>query len=257
MRLALSVLIIPLLAACVFVPDGVYGDSHGMSDLRLPSVSYKLQPPPPAKIFTGSETVYLNNYELNETMVAKVGDTVLRVQAFRQDNYINQAFLLEKPVTVTVKREKMHFPAKKYSIVGTFERDGETFYALPKIKRFYFLVNSYGEFQPLFLYEKRNSKDVSIFPDKAKFEPSARLKRLTSFERPKLPFSDFEVVYQGIKDNQIVMFFKNAIPGTNGGAGGFDTISYPIDSTMISIEGRLLRILQATEEQLVFIVVRD
>ena len=258
MRLVLSLLLFPFLASCSVIPGGWYEDSRVIREFDMSAFSHSLLPPPPPKILTGSETIYQNNYVLNETMAAKVGETVLRVQAFHQDNYINQAFFLEKPVTAIVEKAQIELPAGQYTIVGMFERDGESFFVLPQKKHHYFLVNAYGEFQPLYLYGVRNSNKVSIFPDKAKFSPSSvRMKRVTSFERPKLPFSDFEVVYEGIQNNQIKLFYKNAVPGTNGGSGGFDTLFYPVDSTLISIEGRLLRILQVTGEQIVFVVVRD
>ena len=165
---------------------------------------------------------------------------------------------MEKPATVTVSTEKMTLPAKKYPIFGTFERGDEMFYVYPKYKHFYFLTDMHGKFQSFFLYEIKNSDKVSLFPEKAVFSPSeVRMKRVSTFTQPKLPFLDFEVIYDGIKNNQIVLFYKNAVPGTNGGAGSFDTLAFPADSTMISVEGRLLRILRADRDQMVYIVVRD
>ena len=70
-------------------------------------------------------------------------------------------------------------------------------------------------------------------------------------------FIDFEVIYDGVKNNQIVLFYKNAVPGTNGNAGSFDTRGYPADSTLISVEGRLLRILHADRDQMTYIVVKE
>ena len=258
MRQALYVLFLPLLISCSFIPDEWYEDSQGFRDIHTPSRSYTILPPPPETIFTGSETVYQNNYVLNETYVAKIGEPVLRVRAFKKDNFITREMILENPVNVTIDNEEMTLPAKKYPIFGIFENGAETFYVLPKYTHFYFLMNMSGELQPLFLYEIKNSDKVTVFPDRAKYSPvGARMKRVSIFEQPQLPFLDFEVVYDGIKNNQIVLFYKNAVPGTNGNTGSFDTLAYPKDSTMISVEGRLLRILRADNEQLAFIVIRD
>lgn len=258
MRRALYFLILPLLTSCSLVPSEWFDGSQGMREIHMPAQSYTILPPPEETIFTGSETVYQNNYKLNETMVARVGEIVLRGQSFRKDNFVTRELILDHPVKVTVDAEEMTLPAKKYPIFGTFEMGAETFFVLPKYKHYYFMVNMHGEFQKRFLYEIKNSDKVSIFPDKAKFEPvTVRMKRVSTSHRQHLPFIDFEVVYDGIKNNQILLFYKNAVPGTNGNTGSFDTLAYPANSTMISVEGRLLRILRADQEQLSFIVIKD
>lgn len=258
MRQALFILILPLLASCALVPSEWYEDSQEIREIHGPAYSYTILPPPPETVLTGTETVYRNNYVLNETLVAKVGEPVLRVQAFKKRNYITREMILEKPVTVMIETEKMTLPAKKYPIFGTFEYGNETFYVYPKYKHIYFLTDMNGIFQPMFLYEIKNSDKVTIFTEKAKFSPSdARMKRYSFSSQEKLPFLDFEIIYDGIKNNQIVLFYKNAVPGTNGGAGSFNTMSYPADSTMISLEGRLIRILHADKEQISFIVLKE
>ena len=156
MRQALYILVLPLLAACSVIPSEWYEDSQGMREIHMPAQSYSILPPPPETVFTGSEIIYQNNYVLNETRVAKVGEIVLRVQAFKKDNYVSREFVLEKPVTLTIDKADMTLPAKKYPIFGTFEQGSETFYVLPKFKHNYFLVNMRGEIQRNFLYEIKN-----------------------------------------------------------------------------------------------------
>lgn len=258
MRRAFYVLILPFLASCSLIPEEWYEDSQEIREISMPAYSYTIFPPPPETIFSGSETVYQNNYVLNETRVAKVGETVLRVRAFTKDNYITREMVLEKPVKVTVDTDEMTLPAKKYPIYGTFERGSETYFVLPKYNHYYFLTSMTGELQPFYLYEIKNSDKVTIFPDKAKFSPyGARLKREATYFQPELPFLDFEIIYDGIKNNQLTFFYKNSVPSSNGNAGSFDTMAYPADSTMISMEGRLLRVLRADRDQIVFVVIKD
>ncbi|MBO4520203.1 MAG: hypothetical protein J5787_03265 [Alphaproteobacteria bacterium] len=258
MRQALYILVLSLLTACSIIPSEWYEDSQEMRELHMPAQSYSILPPPAETIFTGNETVYQNNYVLNETRVAKVGDIVLRVQAFKKDNFITREMILENPVTITIDKVNYTLPAKKYPIFGLFEQGEETFYVLPKYKHYYFLVNMHGEIQDWFLYEIKGNDKVSRFPDKAKISPrSARMKRISESFQSKLPFLDFEVIYDGIKNNQIVLFYKNAVPGTNGGSGSFNTLAYPANSTMIAVEGRLLRILRADNEMLSYIVIKE
>ena len=258
MRRAFYVLLLPFLASCSLVPSDWYENSQRMHEMNMPAYSYTILPPPPDIIYTGSERVSQNNYELNVNRMARVGETVLRVRDFKQDNYIIREMMLEKPVEVKVDADRVTLPAKKYPIFGTFERGSESYYVLPKYNHYYFLTNMQGELQPFYLHEIKDSDKVTIFPYKVTYSPrGARLKRVTTSVTPRLPYLDFEVIYDGIKNNQLVFFYKNSVPSSNGNSGSFDTLGYPADSTMISIEGRLLRILRADNEQISFVVIKD
>ncbi len=258
MRQAFYFLILPFLAACTFIPEEWLGTSVEFEKMSSSARSYTILPPPPRTVFVGSQTVYQNNYVLNETSSAKVGETVLRVKAFKKDNFVSDELRLEQPVTIKIGSEEMVLPAKKYEIFGIFEQKDKTYFVLPKFDHYYFLVDMNGVLQRQFLYEIKGNDKVTLFPEKASFFPeSARLKREMFFEQAKIPFLDFEVVYDGVKNNQIVLFYKDAVPGTNGGSGSFDTLGYPADSTMISVAGRLLRVLRADKEQISYIVVKE
>ncbi len=258
MRQAFYLFILPVLASCAFIPESWLGVSEAFENMQSSARSYTILPPPAPSVFVGSQTVYQNNYVLNETNSAKVGETVLRVQAFKKDKFVSNELILERPVTIKINGSEMTLPAKKYQIFGIFEQADKTFFVLPKYNHYYFLVDMNGEIQRQFLYEIKDSDKVTLFPDKAAIYPeSARMKRVLSFEQSKVPFLDFEVVYDGIKNNRIILFYKDAVPGTNGGSGSFDTLGYPADSTMISVAGRLLRIIRADQEQITYIVVKE
>ena len=258
MRRVLFLFVLPLLASCALIPDEWYEDSQNVREIAGPVRAYTIMPPPPETIFTGEETVYQTNYVLNETRVAKIGDPVIRVQAFKKQNFMTKDMILEHPVTIKIETEEMTLPAKRYPVFGVFEYGENTYYVLPKYKRYYFLINMRGELQPMFLYEIKGSDKVTIFNDRAKFLPDgARLKRYTYSTTETRPFIDYEILYDGVKNNRIVLFYKNAVPGTNGEVGSFETQSYPADSTMISVSGRLLRILRANRDQMAYIVIKE
>lgn len=258
MRQAFYFFILPLLASCAFIPEEWTGYSKEFENMRSISRSYTILPPPESTVFTGSQTVYRNNYVLNETASAKVGETVLRVQAFKKDNFVSGELILERPVKIRIGTDEMTLPAKKYQIYGIFEQGDKTYFVLPKFNHYYFLVDMNGVIQRQFLYEIKNSDKTTLFPDRAFLSPeTAQMKRRLFSEQESVPFLDFEVVYDGIKNNQIVLFYKDAVPGTNGGSGSFDTLGYPADSTMISVAGRLLRIIRADKEQITYIVVKE
>lgn len=258
MRRTFYFFVLPVLVSCAVIPEEWIGLSQEFENMQSSSRSYTILPPPESTVFIGSQTVYQNNYVLNETASAKVGETVLRVQAFKKDNFVSDELILDRPVKIKIGTDEMTLPAKKYQIFGLFEQGDKTYFVLPKFNHYYFLVDMNGAVQRQFLYEIKNSDKATLFPEKALLFPeSARMKRVLSSKQSKVPFLDFEVVYDGIKNNQIVLFYKDAVPGTNGGSGSFDTLGYPADSTMISVAGRLLRIIRADSEQITYIVVKE
>lgn len=258
MRQLFLFFILPVLTSCALVPDSWLGVSEAFENMQSSARSYTILPPPESSVFTGSQTVYRNNYVLNETASAKVGETVLRVQAFKKDNFVSDELILDRPVKIKIGTDEMTLPARKYQIFGLFEQKDKTYFVLPKFNHYYFLVDMNGAIQRHFLYEIKGSDKATLFPEQAFLMPeSARMKRVLSSQQSKVPFLDFEVVYDGIKNNQIILFYKDAVPGTNGGSGSFDTLGYPADSTMISVAGRLLRIIRANNEQITYIVVKE
>ena len=258
MRQVFLFFILPVLTSCALVPESWLGVSEALEDMQSSARSYTILPPPESSVFTGSQTVYQNNYVLNETASAKVGETVLRVQAFKKDNFVSDELILDRPVKIKIGTDEMTLPARKYQIFGLFEQKDKTYFVLPKFNHYYFLVDMNGAIQRHFLYEIKGSDKATLFPEQAFLMPeSARMKRVLSSHQSKVPFLDFEVIYDGIKNNQIILFYKDAVPGTNGGSGSFDTLGYPADSTMISVAGRLLRIIRADSEQITYIVVKE
>ena len=258
MKWSLLAFVLPLLMSCALVPEEWYEDTLHAREISGPVRAYSILPPPPDTVHDGQETVYQTNYVLNETRVVGIGDPVIRVRAFRKDNFTTRQMILEHPVKVKIGTEEMTLPAKKYPVFGIFEYGSETFYVLPKYKRYFFMINMRGELQSMFLYEIKDSEKVTILNEKAKFSPSsARLKRYSYSTQETVPFQDYEVVYDGVKNNRIVLFYKDAVPGTDGGTGSFDTQSYPADSTMISVRGRLVRVLHADRDRMTYIVLKE
>ncbi len=248
-----------MLSACVFFPDSWFNDAANEKLFDTSSArSYTILPPPPATTFLGTETVWQRNYILNKRMIAHIGDPVLRVQGFTKQTYVTGRMILNEPVEFKTDLEYIKLPAREYQIYGMFEMNGDSFFVLPPQNNIYMLADMSGVIQPRFLYRIRNSEKVTLFRDKAKITPkSVRLKRITESFENKTPFVDYEVLYDGIKNNQMTFFFKRAVPGTNGEQGSFESLAYPKDSTMISLQGAMLRIIRADKEKLEFIVLKN
>lgn len=250
--------LILVLNGCIFMPDLVEGRIIDQKRLYEAGVPLSIQPPPPDDIFTGTETVYQRNYVLNERMIARVGEPVMRVKAFRKQNFVKSEMILENEVTVTSVFENFTLKPKAYPIFGMIELERVPYFVLEPIKNVHLMVDMSGVLQTSLLYDIRDSDKVQLLTDKVKFEPkNPYLVRQKISRESKLPFTDYEVVYDGIKDNQISLFHKYAVPGTKGEKGSFDTYTYPADSTMISVEGALIRIIRADPEQIEYIVMKN
>lgn len=252
--------VLPLvLSACILVPDSWFNDASNEKLFdSAPARSYTIMPPPPETIFNGTETVYQRNYILNKRMIAHVGDPVLRIQAFTKQNYVKSKMMLEEPVDFQTAFEHIKMPAREYPIFGMFELDGESYFVLPPQGNIYLLADMSGVIQQRFLHQIRDSEKVSVFREKGKLTPKRpRLKRISESFENKTPFVDYEVLYDGIKNNQITFFFKRAVPGTNGEQGSFESLAYPKDATFISLAGAQIRIIRADKEKLEFIVLKN
>ena len=247
------------LSSCVLVPDSWFNDASNEKLFDSSAArSYTIMPPPPETIFNGTETVYQRNYILNKRMIAHIGAPVLRIQGFTKQNYVTGRMMLEEDVEFKTEYEFVRLPAREYPIYGMFEINGDSFFVLPPQNGVYLLADMSGVIQDRFLHRIRNSDKVSLYREKGKLTPKRpRLKRMAESFENKTPFVDYEVLYDGIKNNQITFFFKHAVPGTNGEQGSFESLAYPKDSTIISLAGATMRIIRADKEKLEFIVLKN
>ncbi len=248
-----------LTAGCVLFPD--YGTQTKEQAAFVASAKeYALQPPPPATVFTGTETTYQKNYKLNERMVVKNGESMIRIQAFKQHNYIHSKMLLEKGFELKTKLDEFEIKSGEYPILGMLDYQGETFYVFAINSKMRFVTNLEGAVQPFVLYHSPDSANdkVSFIPEIVTVSPkNAVLTRVTSFRENAIPSTDYEIMYDGIKNDKISLFYKYSVPGTNGGKGSFDTYTYPLNTTMISLKGVLFRVLRADNEQIEMIPLKD
>ena len=224
------------------------------------ATEYDLQPPPPATVFVGSETVCQKNYKINERLVIKNGESVLRVKAYRKHNYIHKKMRLEQELILKSKIEDFKIKPKEYPIYGILNMRGETFFVFVIDAKMRFVTNLDGVVQPILLYHSLKSPEnrVNIISDPVSVSPKgAYLTRIMSFREEKIPSTDYEIIYEGIKDGKITLFYKYAVPGTNGGKGSFDTYTYPLNTTMLSLKGVLFRVLRADNEQIELLPVQD
>lgn len=248
-----------LVSGCVLFPNPS-GETLAQSLYAGSANEYDLLPPPPATVFIGSETIYQKNYKMNERLVINNGESMIRVKGFRKHNYIHAKMLLEKEMTLKSKIEKFTIAPKEYPIFGVLDLRGERFFAFLINAKMLFVTDLDGVVQPFLLYHPLSSPEnrVVILSDPVSVSPEgAYMTRVMSFREEKIPATDYEIIYEGIKNGKITLFYKYAVPGTDGGKGSFDTYTYPLNTTMISLKGTLFRVLHANNEKIELLPIQN
>lgn len=242
-----------LLTGCIFIPDGTE-DSHLSNKMD----SFNLNPPPPATQATAPTPILDKNYELNAHHSADFGETVLRVIGYYQRNFIHGSLETAEKITFTSNFDSFSIPVGQHPILGTVTIKNETFYVIGPFNKKYVLLDKSFYVQKDVLFKGGNDSRYSLLKNYTKISPrGASLKRVYSSTMDTVPFVDFEVKYDGVKNNQISFFVKDAVPGSDGRAGSFDTVSYPADSTLIMIRGTKIRVIRADAKKFDYIVIED
>lgn len=245
-------------SGCVLIPTSLYNNSERNQAMEEENRSYAILPPPPTEVPGGQENVYRYNYVLNEQRIARTGDAVLRVQGFKSYEFLSSKMILEQKAEAYIDAQKVAFAPGEYPIYGIIDPEKEPYFLLPSRGNLFPVVDMHGVLQTFFMYRVNGEAKVSPLRDRAKLTPRlVRFKRVVKKRENTIPFTDYEVVYDGIKNNMISLFVKDNVPGSNGAQGSFDTLSFPKDSTMISVRGALIRIIRADREKLDYIVMTN
>lgn len=242
-----------ILTGCIFIPEGTE-DSH----LSTKTDSFSLNPPPPATQATAPTPILDKNYTLNAHLYAGFGETVLRVVGYYQRNFIHGSLETKEKITFTSNFDSFSIPVGQHPILGTITIKNETFYVIGPFNKKYALLDKSFYVQKKILFKGANDTRYFALNDYNKLSPrGASLKRVYSSTMDTVPFIDFEVKYDGIKNNQMNFFVKDAVPGSDGRAGSFDTVSYPADSTLIMMRGTKIRVIKADSQRFDYIVIED
>lgn len=245
-------------SACAFVPTSLYNNSERNQNMDEENRAYAILPPPPREVSAGQERVYRYNYVLNEQRIARIGDTVLRVQGFQKHKWLHSKMVLDQKAEIRIEGQTIVLSPGEYPIYGVIESDKESFFLLPSRGNLFPMVDMSGVLQNRFMYRVNGEAKASSLRGRAKLTPrQVRFKRATTKREDSLPFTDYEVVYDGIKNDMISLFVKDNVPGSNGEQGSFGTLAFPKDATMISVRGALIRVVRADREKLDFIVMTN
>ena len=259
MKKAVFVPIFAILTACALIPDYFSERPPERNPLKA-SQTYTLTPYQyEPTIYLGEKIVEQKNYELNRREYVRTGESVIRVKSFRQRAYKHffNEFMLKHDVTLTFGIENFKIPAGIRHIQGVIDLDGETYYVLDSTDRYHMLMTPDFYLSNLAVYEKSAGVFTKLY-EKIVFTPSGKtyLPQKTDETSDSTPLDDYEIVYDGVKDNKLTFFYKRSIIGSNGNAGSFETLTYPADSATINLMGILVQIIRADGDHIEYIMLK-
>ena len=205
------------------------------------SVSPATSPRTPPVV--SSEQVVERSYTLGKEHVAFVGGSI----------HASRDFSLFYPIlgpTVHVKTTDV------IPIVGTTERDGATYrlISLPRVPSVKLLITDDGRLEGsgLGLGDARMGYNYSTDPPGVMFQPDTSTSTVSS-----AGYLNFELVYSGVTKDSVRLLYREYTQQDLVRPAFSQDVVYERDASTIRFRNVLIRVLQATGEQIRFAVLED
>ena len=207
-----------------------------------------------------SEQVVERSYTLGKEQVAFVGSVIARVKDYRVEQTTRQGsmhasrdFSLFYPIlgpTVQVKTTDV------IPIVGTTERDGATYrlISLPRVPLVKLLITDDGRLEGsgLGLGNARMGYNYTTDPPGVTFRSDTSTSTVSS-----AGYLNFELVYSGVTKDSIRLLYREYTQQDLVRPAFSQDVVYERDASTIRFRNVLVRVLQATGEQIRFVVLED
>ncbi len=253
----ICLLVVPmLLAGCLNAGD--YDIFPARNDIFTIANGYGISFYDNDERLIGSETIEETNYKLNESATAYKGYTVLSNKVYRKDFYEENFVRPNKNGALNSSSLPHKFFAKdKYKLIGEVTIDGKRYRLVPgELESFVFLIDDEGYFY-------RNMGQVKggtlVLLDSEFFPYPEDLKMVevtTSRSEQTKPIKGFDVKYDGVRLDRI-WFTYLEYTDDDGEKGTFENINFPNKPGLIDINGIGFRVLQADDEKLQYMVLKD
>lgn len=207
-----------------------------------------------------SEQIVERSYKLGKEQVAFVGGVVARVKDYRVEKTARQGsmhasrdFSLFYPIlgpTAQVKTTDV------IPIVGTTERDGQTYrlISLPRVPLVKLLITDDGRLEGsgIGLGNARMGYNYSTNPPDVIFQPDTSTSTVSS-----AGYLNFELVYSGVTKDSIRLLYREYTQQDLVRPAFSQDVVYERDASTIRFKNILMRVLQATGEQIRYVVLED
>ena len=207
-----------------------------------------------------SEQIVERSYTLGKEQIAYVGGALARVRDYRVDRTIRQGLLhaehdfslfypfLGPTVQVSASDE--------IPVVGKTKRDGQTYrlITLPHVPTVKLLITDEGRLEGsgLGLGNARMGYSYETKPTGVTFRPSTSTSTVSS-----AGYINFELVYSGVTKDSIRLHYREYTQNDLARPAFSQDVVYDRDSSTIRFRNVLIRVREATGEQISYVVLED
>ncbi len=205
-----------------------------------------------------SETIEENSYKLNESATAYKGYSVLSNKIYQKDYYEEDYVKPNKNGALNSSSLPHKFSAnQKYKFVGEVKINGSRYRLIPsELDGFVFLIDDEGAFYRQMGQIKGGTLillDSEFFP----YPEDLKMVNIsTSRSEQTKPIKGFDVKYDGVRMERIWFTYLD-YSDSDGEKGTFENISFPNKPGLIDINGVGFRVLQADEDKIQYMVLKD
>jgi len=242
-----------ILSGCIYAGDiSIWGSDNGLfSDFRGYKINY-LDDEGPKLVKT--EDITDTSFEVNKQLIAYKGYPLADTRYYTRNYYTTKAIVAPTDVYLSSGLSPLEIKADvKYDVIGEVTIDG-LLYGLVSAgtSRNVFLVDNDGKIYPKVGMIKNDrlilsDVDYMINPENFRFETVSSSKVVQSEMT-----TGFEIRYSGLKLNRIIL----TVMEYNGeDSGVFVDYNYPNRPGIIDIRGLKIKVYQATENKLEYMIV--
>lgn len=245
-----------LLSGCVYAGDiGVVGARKNFFT-RWNSYSAKLYNPDEVRLVN---TEYLDekNYKLNQSLTAYRGYSVFNHKTYRKDTYQSSFATLNKDGALSGNSVSPTYKKGQHiDLLGEVKIDGVLYRMVPtEDEGFVTLVDEEGRFYNR-MAKLDGSRVMLLDTEYEVFPEDLRLIEVTnSSSRQTRPINGFDVKYDGVRHDRVWFTYLDYSGKEDGGK--FENISFPNKPGLIEINGIGFRILQADDEHIDYMILKQ
>ncbi len=206
----------------------------------------------------GTEKINEKQYQLNKSITVKKGEAILSDKNYDRSVFRKIVFNANNDGVINNAAYPQKIKAnEKLNVVGSINMDGKKYYLLASdIDDYVFLFDDNGDVYNKAGQIKNGSlivleEDLFVYPKNLKIRPVAKMRDEVSNVR-----NGYEVKYDGVKFGRIWFDHINYDSRANN-QGHIEKLSFPNQPGLITIDGKGLRILNANDEALTFMVLKD
>lgn len=250
------------LLACLVLFGCIRAGDYDLAPVRTKLVNsirgYSIDYADNEEKLVGDESLRENNVVLNKSITVKKGDSILSDKTFDKKTYQNFVYRVNKKGVINTLTYPLKLDNKKdYLILGWVKIDGKKYSILESdIDDYVFLFDEDGNFYKRSgLIEDKNLKlldeDLFIYPSDLKVMQIAKMRDEISNVK-----KGYEVKYGGLKLDRVWFDYLDYDKNNQNG-GVFEKISFPNMPGLITINGVNMRVLDANEDTLTYIILSD